>query len=119
MAEILFIGDVFNEYIITNIFLGTLLLLGCIAIYFQQLLLSDKILYFSKDLIFYISVGVIVWNLCVTPIYIYDKYFTTENEEFILLYAAILRYCNIFMYLLFAIGFIVCSQPKKRILRNI
>ena len=113
IVEILFIGEVFKEYIITNIFLGTLLLLGCIAVYFQQLLLSDKILYFSKDLIFYIAIGVIVWNLCVTPIYIYDNYFTTENEDFILLYAAILRYCNIFMYSTFAVGFIVCATPFK------
>ena len=119
IVEILFIGDVFKEYIITNYFLGSLLLLVCIAVYFQKLLLSDKILYFSKDLLFYIAVGVIVWNLCVIPIYIYDNYFTTENEEFILLFASILRYCNIFMYSIFAIGLVVCSQPRKRILRNI
>jgi len=113
VVEILFIGDVFKEYIITNIFLGTLLLLSSIAVYFQQLLKSDKILYFSKDLLFYIAIGVVIWNLCVIPIYIYDNYFTTQNEDFILLYAAILRYCNIFMYTTFAVGFVVCSQSGK------
>lgn len=115
VVEILFIGDVFKEYIIINIFLGTLLLLSSIAVYFQQLLKSDKILYFSKDLLFYIAIGVVIWNLCVTPIYIYDDYFNTENEEFILLYAAILRYCNIFMYSAFAVGFVVCVTPFKKI----
>jgi len=113
ILEILFIGDVFKEYIITNIFLGTLLLLASIAVYFQQLLLSDKILYFSKDLNFYIAIGIVVWNLCVIPIYIYDNYFTTQNEDFILLFAAILRYCNIFMYSIFAVGFVVCSQSGE------
>lgn len=115
VIEILFIGDVFKEYIIINIFLGTLLLLSSIAVYFQQLLKSDKILYFSKDLLFYIAIGVVIWNLCVTPIYIYDDYFNSENEEFILLYAAILRYCNIFMYSAFAVGFVVCVTPFKKI----
>ena len=113
IAEILFSGKVFYKYIIENIFLGTLLLLICVGAYFQKLAQSDDILNFSRDLTFYIAVGAVIWNLCVTPIFIYDSYFNTKNEDFILLYAAILRYSNIFMYGLFSFAFIYCAQQKQ------
>lgn len=113
IVEILFIGNVFTEYIITNIFLGTLLLLICVGAYFQKLAQSDDIINFSRDLTFYIAIGAVIWNLCVTPIYIYNSYFNTKNEEFILLFAAILRYSNIFMYGIFSFGFIYCAQEKQ------
>jgi hypothetical protein len=113
VAEVLFSGEFFYEYIIENIFLGTLLLLICVGAYFQKLAQSDDILNFSRDLTFYIAIGAVVWNLCVTPIFIYDSYFNTKNEDFILLYAAILRYSNIFMYGLFSFAFIYCAQVKQ------
>jgi len=113
VAEIIFSGKLFYAYIIENIFLGTLLLLICVAAYFRKLVLSDNILNFYKDLTFYIAVGYLVWNLCVTPIFIYDSYFNTKNEDFILLYAAILRYSNIFMYGLFSFAFIYCAEGKS------
>lgn len=71
VAEILFSGKVFYEYLIVNIFLGTLLLLISVVAYLRKLLLSDNILNFSKDLTFYIAVGYLFWNLCVAPIFIY------------------------------------------------
>lgn len=40
-------------------------------------------------------------------------YFNTKNEDFILLYAAILRYSNIFMYGLFSFAFIYCANGKS------
>ncbi len=113
VAEILFSGKVFYAYIIENIFMGTLLLLVCVGAYFRKLILSDNILNFSRDLTFYIAVGYLVWNLCVTPIFIYDSYFNTKNEDFILLYAAILRYSNIFLYGLFSFAFIYCANGKS------
>ncbi|WP_026837992.1 hypothetical protein [Gillisia sp. JM1] len=112
VAEILFSGKVFYAYIIENIFMGTLLLLICVSSFFRKLFLSDNILSFSRDLTFYIAVGYLIWNLCVTPIFIYDSYFNTENQEFIMLYAAILRYSNIFMYGLFSFAFIYCAKGE-------
>ncbi|CAM4117524.1 hypothetical protein [Gillisia hiemivivida] len=112
VAEILFSGKVFYAYIIENIFMGTILLLICVGAYFRKLTQSDDVLNFSRDLTFYIAVGYLVWNLCVTPIFIYDSYFNTKNEDFILLYAAILRYSNIFMYGLFSFAFIYCAKGE-------
>ena len=113
LAEIIFSGKLFHAYIIENIFLGTLLLSISVGAYFRKLILSDNILNYYKDLTFYIAVGYLVWNLCVTPIFIYDSYFNTKNEDFILLYAAILRYSNIFMYGLFSFAFIYCANGKS------
>ncbi len=112
VSEILFSRRFFTSYIIENILLGTVLLLISVGVYLLKLTRSNDILNFSRDLIFYIAIAVVVWNLCVTPIFIYDSYFNTKNQEFILLYAAILRYSNIFMYGLFSFAFIYCAKGE-------
>ena len=113
LAVILFSGNLFVEYLIPNIFLGNLLLLACVGTYFLKLLNNDDILYFTKDLLFYIAIGTVVWNLCVTPIYIYNTYFSWENKEFLLFYSSVLRFCNIFMYCTFSLGFLICARSGK------
>ena len=113
VAEFIFSGKFFTDYIIQNILLGTSLLFISFVIYLRKLLLSDNILKYSRDLSFYIGIGYIIWNLCVTPIFIYQSYFNIKNEEFILLYAAVIRYSNIIMYSLFAFAFIYCAQTKQ------
>lgn len=106
-------NQLFYRYDMSIRFVGALLLIIAIGIYYFELLMSDQILDIKKNLLFYISVGVIIWHLCVLPIQIYSVYFSVENFDFINMYAAILRYCNIFMYGLFSFAFIYCAQAKQ------
>ncbi len=115
VAIIIFSGNFFTGYIIQNILLGTTLLFICVVIYLRELFMSDNILKYSRDLSFYIGIGYIVWDLCVTPIFIYQSYFNIKNEEFILLYAAVIRYSNIIMYSLFAFAFIYCAKMNSNL----
>ena len=57
---------------------GTLIMVICIMAYYYEMLISDKILHFYKNLVFYVSIGVLIWNLMVTPLFIYSKYFTLQ-----------------------------------------
>jgi len=98
----------FSSY--TNIS-GSLLLLICIGSFYYEMLISDKILNFYKNLPFYISIGLMLWHLSITPIFIYNRYLTLKNPEFVNFHIDYLRYANIFMYSCFAIGFLICC-PK-------
>jgi len=105
--------QLFLTYDMSILFSGTLLLTIVIVIYYFELLISDHILEVKKNLLFYISVGLFIYHLCVTPIQIYSTYFSFENIDFIKMHTAILRYCNIFMYGLFSFAFIYCAKGKS------
>jgi len=123
-----FILSAIANYIYSDIFFkafssyttisGSFILLFCIGSFYYEMLLSDRILYFYKNLPFYISIGAMVWHLSITPIFIYNRYLTMVNPEFVNFHIDYLRYANIFMYSCFAIGFLICS-PKGFSLKNI
>lgn len=93
--------------------LGTLILIICIVAYYYEMLKSDKILSFYKNLVFYVSVGVLVRYLVVTPLFIYSKYFTIASPDFVALHGLIIFLSNIFMYGMFILGFIISSKRSK------
>ena len=105
--------QLFYKYDMSIRLVGVLLLIIAIGIYYYELLMSDQILDIKRNLLFYISVGIFIWHLCVSPIDIYSTYFSVENRDFIFLHAAILRYCNIFMYGIFSFGFIYCAGKTR------
>ncbi|MEM0517010.1 MULTISPECIES: hypothetical protein [Aequorivita] len=94
---------------------GTLLVFFSVALFYFELLRSDLLLQLKRFLPFYLSVGVLVFHLCVTPIEIFSQYFNLEggNDLFVKLHVNVLLYANIFMYSTFILGFIVCSRKKK------
>jgi len=91
---------------------GTLLLAISIVLFYFELLRSDILLQLKRFLPLYISVGVLVFNLCITPVDIFSEYF--KNNTFLVeLKVYVYLYANIFMYTSFIIGFIVCSKKKR------
>lgn len=110
---LVFSGEFFSQFSQLEAVGGTTLLLIIVLFYYYDLLKSNKILYFYKSIPFYISVGLLVWHLTVTPILIYNQYFHTSSPEFIKLHGLILILANVILYGLFIIGFIVCSRNKE------
>lgn len=109
-----FTNDFFELHSSVIIILGTILLFLSVFIYFLELLNSDEILRVGNILPFYIAFGSIIFHLCVTPIFIFLKFFSTSKfPEFVKLYQMIIPYAIIFMYTCYTIGFIICSRKKK------
>ena len=93
----------------------TLVLFLSILVFYFELLKSNMLLEIKTFLPFYISVGVLVFNLCVPPLDILLPYFSIVdgNELFVKLRLNIMLYANIFMYGTFSAGFLICSIKKK------
>ncbi|PKA84425.1 hypothetical protein ATE92_2614 [Ulvibacter sp. MAR_2010_11] len=91
---------------------GTLLLFLSVILFYFELLKSNIILNLKRFLPIYLSVGLIVFYLCTTPLTIFSQYFNAENNIFVNLQVQLILYCNIFMYSTFIVGFIVCSGKK-------
>lgn len=121
---VIFVFTAILNLILTDIFfekssaysfiMGTFILITLIFVYYFELLKSDKILYFYKSLVFYISVGLLLWYVTITPIFIFNKYFTSASPEFVKLHSTILNISNYFLYCMFIATFIICSSNKQK-----
>lgn len=108
-------GEFLFEYDISVLILSAFFILICIGAYYYDILTSDKILQFNRDVVFFISIAILIYQLCIIPIQIYSVYFNLENPDFMIFYATVLRYGNIFLYSMFAIGFYMDYRFRKKI----
>lgn len=103
----------FNSSIVVVKILGAILILLSTALFFVEILKSDKVLVFYKSIDFYIAAVVFLWFLIRTPIVFYDVYFTTNDWDFVILKSSIFLITNMFMYLTFSI-ILLCCRPQNR-----
>jgi len=92
---------------------GAIIMFLSIMTFYMQLLKSDLILKLQKYLPFYVSIGVLIFYLCTTPIEIYMNYFKEGNEFFMTFKTKMYLYLNLFLYGSFILGFILCSKKNK------
>jgi len=91
--------------------IGNLALLIIIIAFFIQFAKSDKIIHFKTELLFWISLGLLIFYLGTLPYFgllllLYDEY-----REVYYVYSNLMFVCNCIMYSLFSIGFI-CTKPN-------
>ena len=106
-------GKLFITYSIFSTVVGTILVLSSIIYYYFSLLKSKEVLDLKKQLPVYISIGVLVFNLCITPVDIFSQYFKRVNELYVVIRINLLLITNIFMYGIFIIGFLICSKNNS------
>ncbi|MCM5662996.1 hypothetical protein [Galbibacter mesophilus] len=94
-----------------HMYAGVLLTLGAIFAYLYTILKSDEILTFYKTLPFWITVGILFFNLVTMPIFIFARQlkFSAIVYEFILLIS------NYVMYGCFITGFVINAREKERL----
>ena len=109
-----FSGEFFKSYIISTIIVGTFLIISSIFIFFYDMLLSLSLIGFSRNLFNYVFIGTLIWYVTIPPIEIYVNYFTEENELFIEVFAAVLRYANMLLYGMFILGFYMDYRYRRK-----
>lgn len=114
IINLVFSGVFFETISSYTYILGTILILLSIISWYFQLLTSDAIVNFYRNIFFYLSVGALIWHLIVTPLFIFNNYFARANPAFLELHSIILKLANIFMYLTFSIGFLFCSNRNSK-----
>ncbi|SEM23227.1 hypothetical protein SAMN04487910_4493 [Aquimarina amphilecti] len=114
IVNLVFSKVLFEAYSAYSFVVGSILLFFSIGLYYYEILQSNAILNFSRSIPFYFSVGTLVFHLCVTPLFIYSRYYSNRTSpEFVEVYALILTIANIFMYTCYIIGFLICSKKNK------
>lgn len=92
---------------------GAFLICIAIAAYYLELIRTDRILNFRRELPLYISVGLLLYQLGITPLFIFQRYINV-SEDFRIVYGDVLDLANIFMYSVFAFGFIRMIREVKK-----
>ncbi len=110
VLNFIFTDIFFTSYSVLAITFGTILLLFTIILFYFDLLKTDKVFNIKYYLPFYISIGALVFYLCVAPLFTFSKYFNTLNELYVNLRTNIILLASIIMYTTFIIGFLVCSR---------
>lgn len=92
---------------------GTAVICLYVILYFIQLMRSEEILSYYKLPSFYISIALLLWYICATPLFIFDGYFLAVNTEFVSFRHLLLLFLNIFTYLCYAFGFWYSLKKRK------
>lgn len=89
-----------------------------VILYFRELIKSDELLEFYKSYLFYISLGLMLWYLCVTPLFIFDGYFYAINKEFVVFRKNYLLTFNILLYSCYIFAFFLSLYHKGKLVQK-
>lgn len=92
---------------------GAFLICISIAVYYLNLLRTDRILNFRRELPLYISVGLIIYQLGITPLFIFQRYIG-GSDDFQAVYSWTIDFANFFLYSVFAFAFIKTTLEINR-----
>lgn len=114
ILNLIFSDVYFKGFSVYTSITGALLVLTFIGFYYYQMLTSKELEKFYRSPYFYFSLGILLWHVFITPLFIYNRYFSMKSPEFVQLHMDMLRYANIFMYSCFAGGFIVSYLYSRK-----
>lgn len=92
---------------------GAVVILFCVALYLTEMLESNSILNFYRDMNFYIAIGILIFWLVVTPLVFFESYYKDYDMDYVRLRMYIYLFINLFMYGMFSIGFIVSNTSRN------
>jgi len=111
---LIFSGEYFMSQSAYTSIVGNMVLMISIGMYFFELLNSPNIIYFKTLLPVYIAIGELIFQLVLTPLRIYSRYFNMSlSPEFVALWKPTLIIVNVYLYSIFILGFIICSRKKQ------
>lgn len=109
----IFSNSLFYEKIPYEFMLRNFIISTFVCLYYLNVIKSDQILTFYKSKYFYIGTALLLWSLAITPLFIFQSYYSLDNPNFIYLRQFILLCANIIMYLCFTIVFLLSYFKTK------
>lgn len=97
--------DFLTHYFVYSWIVGQLFIVIAIMIYFIELLNGDKILKIQKSLFFWISIGVLFFNIGLLPVFVIGELIDWQG-----IFDYIILVLNIMLSLCFITGFIVSKK---------
>ncbi len=108
-------SEFFNAISRVSTIYGSMLILLSILLFYLHLLSSGKLLNLRYYLPIYISVALLLYTLCISPLDFLSNYFKTStgNQLFVSFRVYTLFILNILLYLTYTFAFILCSKKRN------
>lgn len=111
LVELLYLRKVQFAYMSLAYTVGNVLLLVLILMNFLQLMNSDSVLKYKENILFWVSVGLLIFYLGSFPFYAVYNVLVSRHHAAFFYYKEFESILNSIMYFTFALSFI-CGKPK-------
>lgn len=105
LVELIFFKDIKVDLLVYNSIIGMFIISIPIMLYFVEILNSDSILTFQKSIYFWISIGVLIFNIGLIPVYVIAELINWQG-----VFNHIILGLNLIMAVCFITGFIVSKK---------
>lgn len=106
-----FVEDFFETYFVNTFIIGATLIATSVLFYLFEVLKSDKVLYVTESLIFWISFAHLVYFVPNVPFYIVRKYYSDSSS---IPYIFMINYFLLLVYYLILILGFIWSKPESK-----
>jgi len=110
LINYLLLSESWNIYQVFPLAVGGLLVIVVVFLFLVEMFQSDKILYIAKYLIFWVSLGLLFYNIIPLPFFVVRKIIPEELTSYLM---NIQFTANILMYVSFIYGFIWSTMKYK------
>ena len=111
-------NDFFTMYSKVTDLLGLSLLFIAISFYYYELLMDTAVLKIGKSFPFYVSIAVLVYYVCITPLILLNDLYRTEELVFRIYFDKLISVGNYFLYGMFIFGYLWCYWFNKSLNRK-
>ena len=105
ILSVLFFNNYVNESMTNSFIIGALFIVVTIMLFFTELLKSDVVLYIQKSLFFWISIGVLIFNIGLLPVLIIGELIDWQG-----IFNYLIIILNIIMAGCFITGFLMSNK---------
>jgi hypothetical protein len=108
-------GGFFTMALAYDLAVQTFAIFIMVLLYLQELIKSEQILDFYKSHVFYISLALSLWYICLTPLFIFDSYYRAVNSGFVAFRIDFLNISNILLYSCYIFAFLYSLWHKRKL----
>lgn len=112
----LFVANFFETVLPYHFIISTFVIFIMVMLYLRELLMSDELLNFYKSPVFFVIIALMLWYICLTPLFIFNTFYLKINEEFLTFRRIFLNTSNILLYSWYIFAFLYPLRFKKKLI---
>lgn len=118
ISNLIISNDFFTMYSKVTDVLGLCLLIISISFYYYELLMDTAVLKIGRSFPFYVSIALLVYYICITPLILLNDLYIQEELVFRTYFEKVISVGNYFLYGMFIFGYLWCYWFNKSLNRK-
>lgn len=111
----LYTGTFFERSIPYDLVVSTIIIFVMVLMYLRELMNSQRILGFYKSPVLMVLIVLMLWYICITPLFIYEDHFVTNNPSFVRFHYIFISSANIILYSWYIFAFLFSLRYRMRL----